>query len=308
MLLATKRIIKAGFVNFWRNGFVSLSSMIVMVITLFVIGSLIFLNAMLTQSLEVLKDKVDVNVYFVTTADESAITHVKQALEALPEVESVVYTSRDDALAKFRERHKDDEVELQALNELSDNPLRASLSVKAKDPSQYGRIAAFLADDQSAVSQNGSSIIAKINYTDNQVAIERLTAVIHAIEKFGFIVTITLVAASVLIVFNTIRLAIYVAREEIAVMRLVGASNAYIRGPFVFEGMMYGFISGTVTLLAFYPFTLWLGPRTEAFFGNVNLFTYYTDNFGSIFLTIIGSGIILGAVSSFLAVKKYLRV
>jgi cell division transport system permease protein len=111
-----------------------------------------------------------------------------------------------------------------------------------------------------------------------------------------------------MIVFNTIRLAIYIAREEIAVMRLVGASNAYIRGPFVFEGMMYGFVSGIITLLLFYPITLWLGPKTEAFFGNINIFTYYAANFPQVFGTILGAGILLGAISSFLAVRKYLRV
>lgn len=306
--LTTKRIIKSGFVNFWRNGFVSLSSIVVMVITLFVIGSLIFLNAMLKQSLEILRDKVDVNVYFVTSAQEPDILSIKQALEAKPEVERVTYLSRDDALARFRERHQNDEVELQALEELGDNPLRASLSVKAKDPSQYATIAAFLASDQSVVSQDGTPIIAKVNFTDNKIAIDRLTVIINAIKRFGVGVTVVLAAASVMIVFNTIRLAIYIAREEIAVMRLVGASNAYIRGPFVFEGMMYGFVSGIITLLLFYPITLWLGPKTEAFFGNINIFSYYAANFPQVFGTILGAGILLGAISSFLAVRKYLRV
>lgn len=308
MWLTLKRIVKSGFVNFWRNGFVSLSSIIVMTITLFVVGSLIFLNAMLSQSLETLRDKVDVNVYFVTNAEEQSILAIKQALEAKPEVEKVTYVSRDDALARFRERHQNDEVELQALSELGENPLRASLSVKAKDPTQYASIAAFLASDQSVVSQDGTPIIAKVNFTDNKIAIERLSQLIYAIGRFGLIVTIVLAASSVMIVFNTIRLAIYIAREEIAVMRLVGASNAYIRGPFVFEGVMYGFISGIFTLLVFYPITLWLGPKTEAFFGNINIFTYYITHFPQVFGTILGTGIFLGAISSFLAVKKYLRV
>ncbi len=308
MFLTIKRIIKAGFINFWRNGFVSLSSVVVMVITLFVIGSLIFLNAMLKQSLELIKDKVDVNAYFVTTANESSIMAVKQSLEALPEVSRVDYISRDQALQNFRDRHQGDEVELQALDELGDNPLRASLAIKAKDPSQYETIATFLNDNENAVSPNGSSIIAKINYNDNRVAIDRLTQIIDAIAKFGLAVTVTLVVTSIIIVFNTIRLAIYIAREEIAVMRLVGASNAYIRGPFVFEGIMYGIIAAIITLLVFYPLTLWLGSSTQAFFGGVNLFTYYTMHFGPIFLTIVGAGILLGAISSYLAVKKYLRM
>lgn len=307
-MLIIKRIVRAGFISFWRNSFVSVSSIVVMTITLFVIGSLIFLNALLDASLGLLKDKVDVNVYFVTDAPEVNIKSVQTALESLPEVESVVYVSRDEALKRFRERHKDDEIELQALEELGENPLRASLSIKAIDPSQYEKINTFLSDDQSTLSKDTGSIVAKVNFSDNKSAIQKLTDIIAAIERFGLVLTSTLVIVSVIIVFNTIRLAIFIAREEISIMRLVGASDLYIRGPFVFEGVMYGFVSGIITLVAFYPLTLWLGPATQRFFGNINLFTYYTSHFGPIFLTLMVTGVLLGALSSFLAVKKYLRV
>lgn len=308
MILSTKRIIRTGFINFWRNGFVSLASVIVMVITLFVIGSLIFVNAMLESSLEQIKDKVDVNVYFVTEALEEDVLKVQDALEGLPEVEAVTYISREEALENFKERHENDQVALQALEELDDNPLRASLRVKAGDPSQYERIAGFLEEDAEALNADGTPIISKINFNENRAAIDRLTDIITSLEKFGFVLTVALIVASILITFNTIRLAIYTSRDEIAVMRLVGASYTYIRGPFVFEGIMYGCVAAIITLVIFYPLTLWLGPATESFFGNINIFSYYTNNFGSIFLTLLGSGIILGAVSSFLAVKKYLKV
>jgi cell division transport system permease protein len=90
-------------------------------------------------------------------------------------------------------------------------------------------------------------------------------------------------------------------------MQLVGASNAYIRGPFVVEGILYGIVSAIITLILFYPLTYWLGPITQNFFGSMNLFTYYISNFGQISLLIVGAGIALGAVSSYLAVKKYLK-
>lgn len=306
-MLTVKRIIRSGFVNFWRNGFVSVSSIVVMTITLFVIGSLIFLNAMLDASLSFLKEKVDINVYFDVAAPEAKILDVKTSLEALPSVESVVYVSRDEALARFRERHQDDEIELQALDELGDNPLRASLSVKAVDPSEYQQIDTFLSTDPSVLGQDEGSMIAKINFNDNKVAIEKLSQIIDGIELFGLAVSLALIVATIVIVFNTIRMAIYISREEIAVMRLVGASDAYIRGPFVFEGVMYGFVAALIALIAFYPLVLWLGPATQTFFGNINLFTYYTTHFGPIFLILTGSGMFLGALSSFLAVKKYLR-
>jgi cell division transport system permease protein len=308
MLLSFKRIIKTGFVNFWRNGFVSVSSVVVMTITLFTIGSLIFLNAMLESSLEMLRDKVDVNVYFAIDAPEERILAVQKVLESLPEVERVIYTSRDDALVRFKERHQGDEIELQALDELKENPLLASLAVKAKDPSNYESIVTFLDKDESTLTEGGESIIAKKNYNQNKEAIEKLRDVITGIEKFGLVISLVLVISSIIIVFNTIRMAIYISREEISVMRLVGASDMYIRGPFVFEGIMYGVIAGLITLVSYYPLAIWLGPATQQFFGNINLFSFYTTHFGQIFLTIMVSGIFLGALSSFLAVKKYLRV
>jgi cell division transport system permease protein len=303
-----KRIIKSGFVNFWRNNFVSLSSILVMTLTLFVLGSIIFIGATLNAALEQIRSKVDVNVYFVTTAREDDILSIKTRLEEIPEVAEVEYVSRDAALERFRARHEDDQLTLQALEELGDNPLGANLNIRAKETSQYEGIAKFL-ENESALSTTGDdSIIDSINFFQNRVAIEKLTSIIDSAERFGLIVTIVLALATILITFNTIRLAIYTAREEISVMRLVGATNTYIRGPFVFEGIMYGFIAGITTLVLFYPFTLWLAPVTQNFFGDINVFNYYISNFVQMFFIIIGAGVVLGAISSYLAVRRYLKI
>ena len=140
------------------------------------------------------------------------------------------------------------------------------------------------------------------------MAINRLTNILAGAEKIGFAVTIFLVLISIIITFNTIRLAIYTSRDEIAVMRLVGAGNKYIQGPFVVEGIMYGLFSAAITLILFYPITLWLGDVTDNFFGGINLFEYYVSNFTQILLIITSSGVVLGTISSMLAVRKYLRV
>src|SRR5690606_3265126 len=134
----------------------------------------------------------------------------------------VRYISRNEALETFRQRHEGDELTIQALDELGDNPLGASLAIRAKETSQYEGIASFL-DQQQDVSNPDSIIIDRVNYYDNKAAIDKLTSIVEAVEQFGYITMIVLVAASVLITFNTIRLAIYTAREEISVMRLVGA-------------------------------------------------------------------------------------
>jgi len=110
-----------------------------------------------------------------------------------------------------------------------------------------------------------------------------------------------------LIAFNTIRLAIYTSRDEIGVMNLVGAGHWYVRGPFVIAGILYGLISGIVVLLVLYPATAWLGPASERFFGSFNVFDYFVGNFATLMLSVLALGISLGAISSYLAVRRYLR-
>ncbi len=277
-----------------------------MVVTLFTLGSVIFLSSMFETSLRDLQEKVDVNVYFLTDAPEEDILTLKTALEALPEVARVDYITREQALADFEARHEGDQTILNALAELPDNPLGAVFNVKAQQPSQYGTIAEFL-DSEASLGAGQRTIIQKVNYFDNKSVIEKLTEIIDSAQRLGFAISIILIILSLIITFNTIRLTIYTAREEISVMRLVGAGTWYVRGPFVVEGIMYGFIAGLFVLIAFYPITIWLGPFTERFFGSINIFDYYVQNFGQIFLIIMGSGVVLGAVSSYLAVRRYLR-
>ncbi len=300
----SKRIIRSGFLNFWRNGIVSVASLLVATITLSVITSLILLQAVLHFSLEQIQNKVDITIYMTNNASEEKILDLKTSLEKLPEVSAVTYTSSEEALENFKNLHQDDFLTLQALNELDENPLGASLNVKAKDTSQYESITKFL-ETGPVLSNEGTSIIDKVNYHQNKLVIDRLTSIINGAQKLGFIVTLILVLISIIITFNTIRLTIYFAREEIGVMRLVGAENKYIRGPFMVEGILYGSIASVLTLILYIPITFWLGRNMTGFFG-MNLFTYYLNNIFQVFIIILFSGVILGALSSFLAVRKYL--
>ncbi len=306
MMTGTKRIIRSGFVGFWRNAFVSIAAIFVMTVALFFVGSTMMLDKLLTVSLAQIQEKVDINVYFVVDAQQPAIDALKTLLQALPDVAEVTLTSRDEALAQFSERHKNDETIMQGLEELGDNPLGASLSIRAKETSQYEGIAQFLTDKQNQEDPQ-KPLIDEVNFVKNKQAIDKLTNIIHAVERSTFIAMIVLISASILITFNTIRLAIYTTREEISVMRLVGASNSFIRGPFMLQGIMYGVIAGILALLVLYPIALWLGPKTENFF-NFNLFTFFVSDFARLFATLVGVGITLGMVSSLLAVARYLKV
>lgn len=305
MITAFRRVIRAGFVGFWRNAYVSLAAIFVLSIALFVIGATMFLNQLLETSLATLQSKVDINVYFIPDAPVEEIERIKAAVEALPDVESVKFTSSEDALAEYRERNQDNEIALQALDELDKNPLGANIAIQARETSQYEAVARFL-DEQRELEEPQTPIIDEINYARTKESIDTLTTIITAIERASLMVMGVLLIAAVLITFNTVRLAIYTSREEIAIMRLVGASNMFIRGPFMLQGIMYGFISGVMALLFFYPLLVWVGPRTEAFF-ELNLFDYYIMHFGEIFGVLVGIGVVLGLVSSTLAVARYLR-
>lgn len=304
-MTAFKRIIKGGFVNFKRGGPTSFAAVLVVTITLSVITLLILLEAVLFYSLSVIKDKVDVTIYFTTSAPENKIMLLKGSLEKLPEVKEVSYTSADQALALFRSRHQNDYSTIAALDEIGTNPLGAYLNVKAKEVSQYESIANFMSGDNALVL-NSASIIDKINYHKNKLVIDRLNTIIAGAQKLGFLITLLLLITSVIITFNTIRLTIFIAKEEIGVMRLVGASKMHVRGPFMIEGVIYGVVATGLTLLLFWPATAWLGRNMTPFLG-LNVYDYYFSNFFQIFAIVLLSGILLGVVSSFLAVRRYLN-
>jgi len=302
-----KRITKTGFMNFWRNGTVSLASVFMMTVTLLVIGFIFLGSAVLNMSLETLKDKVDITVTFIPTAPEEEILSIKNSLESLPEVSVITYTTREEALEAFKKRHENDQSILTALNELNENPLGGALDIKAKDPSQYQGIAEFL-QSNNTLSSGGVSVIDHVNFYQNKVAIDKLASIISSANRLGVAIALAFIILSILIAFNTIRLTIYIAREEISVMRLVGASTKYIEGPFVTVGIIYALVATIVALLIFLPVTYWIGGATQNFFIGLNLFSYYLHNFLSIFGILLGSGIVIGAISSLWAIRRYLRV
>jgi cell division transport system permease protein len=300
-----KRIFKAGFINFFRNTFVSLSAILIMTITLFVLAIIIFSSALLNRSLEEIKDKVDVNVYFLPGATEEAALGVKREIESLPEVDIVEYVSKEQALENFKFRHRNDEEILEALDELDTNPLGAILNIKAKETSQYEGVAVFL--EQNYPSDLPESLIDTVNFNQNKETIDKLNQVVESGEKLGAFITIVFILISIVITFNTIRLAMYISRDEIKVMKLVGASGSYISGPFIVTGLMYAVAATLLTLLLLYPVTYWIGPETASFFYGLSAFEYYLSSFGKIFLIIFASGILIGTISSYLAIKRYLK-
>ena len=305
-LLKIKRVVKAGFFSFWRNSWVSLATVLIVAITLFTVGSIVFARAVLQYTLNDIQSKVDISVYFKPDASEDDILAIRESVLKLPEVKEAEYISRDQALEDFKNRHKNNALITQSLDELGDNPLGASINIRAKKISQYASIAKFLEDLEKSGGAN--TIIYKINYFQNKVVIDKLSQILSSANKLGLALSLILISISMLVTFNTVRLAIYTAREEISVMRLVGASNKFVSGPFVIEGVMYGVIGAIITMVIFYPLSLWLGPKSSIFFGGIDVFDYYTGNFFQIFGLLLGVGVFLGVISSLIAVRRYLKV
>ncbi len=312
-----KRIVRTGFVNFWRNGFLSFAAIVVITLSLLTFGGMIFAGAFGRAIIADVKDKVDINVYFTIAAPETDILALQKDIQALPEVSGVNYVSRDDALTQFKDKWQNNALIMQGLDEIGDNPFPASLNVKAKDPGQYGGIANFL-QSKNPTSSDGTPIIEKVNYQENKLIIDRLSRIIPIVQQTGTILAIIFIIVAIIVVWNTIRLIVYTSKDEISVMKLVGASNTYVRGPLVVSGIMYGIISAVITLVIMAAFAYWSDAVILRFAGVqvaadfelvVNVLSkYFMDNFAQIFLLITGAGIILGGLSSYIAAKRYLKV
>jgi cell division transport system permease protein len=303
----TKRIVTAGLRGFYRNRTVSLSSIFILTITLSIITAFYLFHAIFGYTLDQVTQKVDVRIYFTTDASEDQISDVKARLMGLPQVKSVTYTSREQALEEFRQKHSGDQLTLQALDELGANPFGASLSVVAKDTSQYQAIADQLTSG-SGLLGTASASVDKINYYQLKESIDKLNNIIGWTNTVGFWLSMIFILMSCMIVYNTIRLAIFVYRDEIAVMKLVGASNMFIRGPFIVEAILYALSATFITLIMFYPATIWVTKKTVFFFEGLNIHTYFLTHILQLIGILLLSGVILAVISSLLAVRKYLQI
>ena len=302
MIITLKRIIKSGLVSFWRNGWLSTATVLIMTIALIVWTTLFLSNVVLTSVLSVLSEKVDISVYFNLGAKEQDIIALKSNLEGMSDVAKIDYVSQENALEIFKKRHSGDEILLKSISELDNNPLEASLNILAKDTSKYDSIVSLLGKDQY------KSLISKINYSENRMAIDRLSYIIKILREGGLLASLIFGFIAFLVAFNTVRLAIYSSREEITIMKLVGASNWFVRGPFLTEGIVHGLVASMFSFMIIVPGVSFLGPKLFNFLPEINLTQYFYNNFFIILSIQTAAGVVLGVFSSWVAVRKYLKV
>ncbi len=296
------RIVKAGWMNFRRNSYVSFGTTGVMALVLILFLGLITVNVMAGTVVGSLRGKVDISVYFKRDAAESQIFKVRDDIQSLGSVKYVEYISREQALADFTSLHAGDALIHDSLAQLDANPLPASLNIKAGDPSQYASIV-------SAIEGNAlRTLIDKIDYYENEQVIRSVEKIARGVQDWGFLSTLVLAAIAVLVTFNTIRLTIYNQKQEIEIMRLVGGSNWHIKAPYLVEGAIYGVCAAVAALAVFYPAAYMVSPKVSTLMPGMSLIGYFLSHAPIIVPLMFGTGILLGVISSFVAIRRFLRV
>ena len=301
MFVAFRRIFKLGWQSFTRDGGLAAATVFILVIVIALVTSLFILKEVSQFLIASIQEKVDISVYFKERALETEILNIKEEISKIPEVKEVKYISKVKALEEFVERHKDEPVLMESLEEVG-NPFLASLNIKAWEASQYGMIANFL---EHPIYED---LVEEVDYYQRKPVIEKIFVITSGMEKTGWMGAIILVVVAILVTFNTIRLAIYNFREEIKIQRLVGAGNWFIRGPFLVQGVISGISAALICLLIFSLISWGLSPKIEIFFPGLNIFQIFVSNFWTIVLIQLSTGILLGVISSTLAIRKYLKV
>jgi cell division transport system permease protein len=302
MFLVLGRTIKQSLVNFVRNGWLSVAAITILVLSLYVIGILFVIIVTANSVLENVEDKINISVYFKSDVSEERIFEIKNDLAGYSEIKSVNYISKDQALEDFKRSNANEPVIIKALEEIGENPLLASLVIKANNPNEYQNISDYIGS--SVFSED----VSRVNYQKNKEIIGKLNNIIFHIKRIGIAWTAMFSAISILIIFNTIRIAIYSRKQEIEVMRLVGASNTFIRLPFIFEGIIYGLVA-TILSTGFLFLTIkFVAPYVSSVVPSQNLINFYLDNIQLLLGIQAGVGVFLGVFSSLVAVRKYLKI
>lgn len=302
MIVSSARVVKFAFKDFWRNLGLSLMTISILVLTYMSLNLLVVVNFFTDAAINVIENRVDISVYFGPQVSDDRIMGVRGNLTSLPEVKDVTFISRDEALEQFKKNHADEPSILAALQEVGENPLGAVLVIKANDASQYGPILEAL--DSPAIK----SLVEDKSVQDHRELIERLTGVTDRVQRAALGLSLVFALISLLIVFNTIRVAIYIHREEIAIMRLVGASSNFVRIPFLIETVMFNLISlGIVAALTLSAVDI-VEPAARAFFdADVAIGGYYRDHWLQIFGYQLGAVTFLSLVATALSMRRYLK-
>ncbi len=299
------RIFKTGFRNIFRNAWLSTAATAIMVVTLLVVTFFGFSAIFVNNQLAEVKSKIDLSLFISDEATQDNIKELQAKLIAHPDVKSVEYVSKEDALAKLAASSADGQKLAESAKEIG-NPLPASFEVKVKnlDNIQQSNVSIKKLDEAKIISE--SSLDKRDE--NRQGIVENIIKISSGVARVGAVLSFMFLAIALLVIFNTIRMAIFTRREEIEIMRLVGATNWFVRGPFIVEGSLYGVFGGSVALLLLIPISRAIGPFITQRLNAGAAIDYFTTHFGLAVIMIYGLGIFIGAVSSWFAISRYLRL
>lgn len=305
MFAIVKSIFKFGWQGFLRNKMLSFQVIFIMAVVVLVISLLFLFRGMANYVITEIQKKVDVVVAFKREVSEEDILKVKEELYHFSsQIEDIDYISKEKALEAFIQQHGNDSLYQKALSELQDNPLRASLNIKSSNLSRYADVTNFLQE------QRFSNLVHKISYNDplHKKAIERLIAITSGARKVGLALAAILGIFVVLITYNTVKLSIFSLKNELMTMRLVGANNAFIRGPFVFQVILCGFFAVLIANALVFLAISYLNEQATAWLLQFNSLNYFQDNLLLLLGIQLGVVAFLGFFSTVLASRKYLKV
>jgi len=302
MISIFKRMFKTAWQGMKRNNWLTLACIAMMMLSLLIFSSTLIFNHLATSLINTLKDKMDISLYFKTDVPEEDILKIRDELLANELIAKINYVSKEEALTIFEERSKYNPTIQKAIEVIGENPLAASLNIKAKQTTDYNKI--IEAVNNSAFKDK----LITVDLTENQKIVSRVDTLARAIKIGSLITIILLTFLSFVISFNTIRMAIYSLKEEIEIMKLVGGSNWFIRGPFLLEGILQGLFASLTTIIIFSLIILLFGARIENFVPGLGLGAYFWSHFWLIFFLQTAFGIFLGIISSFWALSHYLKI
>jgi cell division transport system permease protein len=305
-LITFSRVITTGGVNFMRNAWLAIAAMAVMVVTLTIVLFSIITNATFNNTINQITDKIDISVYLKDSITESQKDHLLSDLRGLPNVERVKYLSKAQALQNYKQQNADNPQLLAAVSE-ADNPLPATIQVKPRDLNKIQDIKDFLAKPNAAKLQSDQP-----SYSgDRKQAIDKITHATNIMREAGIGAVLVFSFISMLIIFNTIQMAIFNRRDELTIMRLLGASTWYIRGPFVVETIIYGIFSALISVAIIDALFVAASSALQASSLGLLDISYASSYFHAHLLALLamqlGVGILIGAVSSTIATRRYLK-
>ncbi|MDY0302223.1 MAG: permease-like cell division protein FtsX [Candidatus Moranbacteria bacterium] len=299
--LKLKRVIAEGWTSFKRNAWLTVATVLVLSLSLFIIGSTLFVGLSAGELLKRIEQNVNISVYFKNNVEEARILEIKAGIEQRPEIALVQYINKETALEKFSKENDGDEVISEALKEIGENPLFSSLVLTAKDQSYYEELSNY-------VEKNFEQEVDRINYGRNKIVIEKLGRIISTMEKIGLGLGGIFILISVLVTFSTIRMSLYSRKKEFDIMRLVGASNLYIKIPTIVEGMIYGLLSALVAMVFIAAITYGGIPVAGGIIPKEEMIGFYVQNIWKVGLVVLISGLAIGVLSSLISIRKYLKI